>query len=104
MHVVVFKESVLKNCSWAARSIMDAFDSAKEITREFYDDPNWSRLVWGRHLFEEERKLFGSDPWPNGVTRNRANLERFMSYSVDQGLMERPLTFDELFHSTTLNT
>jgi 4,5-dihydroxyphthalate decarboxylase len=104
MHIVVFKEAVLKNYSWAARSIMDAFDSAKEITREFYDDPNWSRLVWGRHLFEEERKLFGSDPWPNGVKRNRANLERFMSYSLDQGLMEKTMTVEGLFHSTTLDS
>jgi 4,5-dihydroxyphthalate decarboxylase len=104
MHIVVFKDEILRNHPWAARSMIDAFEKAKDVTREFYDDPNWSRLVWGRHLFEEERKLFGSDPWPNGVARNRANLERFMSYSVDQGLMERPLTFEELFHSTTLNT
>ena len=104
MHVLVFKEAVLRNYSWAARSIMDAFHSAKEISREFYDDPNWSRLVWGRHLFEEERKLFGSDPWPNGVKRNRANLERFMSYSLDQGLMEKTMTVEELFHSTTLDS
>ena len=59
MHIVVFKEDILKKYSWAAHSIMGAFEKAKEITREFYDDPNWSRLVWGRHLFEEERALLG---------------------------------------------
>ena len=36
---------------------------------EYYDDPNWSRFVWGRHLFEEEKKIFGDDPWPHGVRK-----------------------------------
>ena len=39
--------------------------------------------------FTEERHLVGEDPWPYGVKRNQANLERFMGYSLDQGLMER---------------
>jgi 4,5-dihydroxyphthalate decarboxylase len=104
MHVVTFKESALKANPWAARSIMEAFEKAKHLTKEFYDDPNWSSLVWGRHLFEEERKLLGDDPWPNGIKKNRANLERFMNYSLDQGLMERPMPVEKLFHSSTLET
>ncbi|MGH7845335.1 MAG: ABC transporter substrate-binding protein [Candidatus Binatia bacterium] len=104
MHAVTFKENVLREHPWAARSIMDAFETAQHLTKEFYDDPNWSSLVWGRHLFEEERKLFGADPWTNGVKSNQPNLERFMSYSLDQGLMERPMSVEELFHSTTLQT
>jgi 4,5-dihydroxyphthalate decarboxylase len=104
MHVVVSKEQVLRDFPWVARSIMDGFEKAKELTKQFYDDPNWSRLVWGRQLFEEERTLFGDDPWPNGIKRNQTNLERFMRYSLDQGLMENPMTVDELFHSTTLDT
>lgn len=104
MHVVAFKEDVLKKNPWAATSIMSAFEKAKEATKEFYDDPNWSRLVWGRHLFEEERRLFGDDPWPFGVKKNRANLERFMEYSLDQGLMEKAMRVENLFHSSTLDT
>jgi 4,5-dihydroxyphthalate decarboxylase len=53
--------------------------------------------VWGRHLFEEERKTFGDDPWPHGIAKNRANLERFVGYSLDQGLMEKKLSVEELF-------
>jgi 4,5-dihydroxyphthalate decarboxylase len=83
---------------------MTAFDKAKEVCMAYYDDPNWSRFVWGRHLFEEERKAFGDDPWPHGVNKNRANLERFMAYSLDQGLMEKKLTVEDLFASVTLNS
>lgn len=100
MHVVAVKEEVLKKNSWVALSVMKAFEKAKEICRRYYNDPNWSYLAWGRHFFEEERRLLGEDPWPHGVKRNRANLERFMGYSLDQGLMVGDITVDELFHET----
>ncbi len=104
MHVVAFKDEVLKRHPWLPRSVMEAFERAKEVCKHYYSDPNWSRLVWGRHLFEEERRLLGEDPWPYGVKSNRANLERFMGYSLDQGLMEKRLAVEDLFAPTTLDT
>jgi 4,5-dihydroxyphthalate decarboxylase len=97
MHVVAFKDEVLHKNPWLAKSVTAAFDKAKAACMEYYDDPNWSRFVWGRHLFEEERAAFGDDPWPHGIAKNRANLERFVGYSLDQGLMEKQLTVEELF-------
>ena len=104
MHVVAFKDQVLAQNPWLARSVMAAFDKAKAACVDYYDDPNWSRFVWGRHLFEEERIAFGEDPWPHGVKKNRANLERFIGYSLDQGLMEKKLEVEELFAPNTLDT
>lgn len=104
MHLVAFKDEVLAKNPWLAESVVTAFDRAKEACAAYYDDPNWSRFVWGRHLFEEERKVFGDDPWPNGVRKNRANLERFIGYSLDQGLMEKKLEVEELFAPPTLNS
>ena len=104
MHVVAFKDEVLEKNSRLARGVMEAFEKAKEVCRRYYDDPNWSRLVWGRHLFEEERSLLGDDPWPYGIAGNRANLERFMGYSLDQGLMEKKPAVEDLFAPATLDT
>ncbi len=104
MHVVAFKDEVLNREPRVARSVMGAFEQAKEACKHYYDDPNWSRLAWARHLFEEERRLLGEDPWPYGVKRNRANLERFMGYSLDQGLMEKKMAVEDLFFESTLDT
>jgi 4,5-dihydroxyphthalate decarboxylase len=104
MHLIAFKNEILKNEPGLAISVRDAFNRAKQACMEYYDDPNWSRFVWGRHLFEEEREVFGDDPWPNGLRKNRANLERFIDYSTDQGLLARKLTVEELFASNTLDT
>ena len=104
MHVVAFKDDLLERHPGLAKSVMEAFEKAKEVCKHFYDDPNWSRLAWGRHLVEEERRVLGEDPWPYGVKKNRANLERFMEYSLDQGLMEKKLAVEELFAPTTRDT
>jgi 4,5-dihydroxyphthalate decarboxylase len=104
MHVIAFKNEVLQQNPWLAANVVTAFDKAKAACMEYYDDPNWSRFVWGRHLFEEERNVFGDDPWPHGVNRNRANLERFIGYSLDQGLLARKLEVEELFAQSTLDT
>lgn len=104
MHIVAFKNEVLEKNAWAALSVMQAFERAREACNHYYDDPNWSRLAWARHLVEEERSVLGEDPWPYGVSRNRANLERFMSYSLDQGLMAKKMSVEELVHKSTRDT
>jgi len=104
MHVVAFKNDVLQRDPSLAPRVMAAFDRAKAACMEYYDDPNWSRFVWGRHLFEEERSVFGDDPWPFGVKKNRANLERFLGYALDQGLLARKLDVEDLFAPSTLDS
>lgn len=46
----------------------------------------------------------GTTAWANGLARNRKNLERFMQYELDQGLIDRRLAVEELFHETTHGT
>jgi 4,5-dihydroxyphthalate decarboxylase len=53
---------------------------------------------------EEQQRLLGDDPWPLGVKRNRDNLERFMGYSLDQGLMAKKMSVEELFHEGAVDT
>jgi hypothetical protein len=45
---------VLKKYPDAAESLFNAFTEAKRICHEFYADPNWSWLAWGKQPFEEE--------------------------------------------------
>ena len=104
MHLVAIKDAVLADKPAIAPNIVAAFEKANELCSEYYDDPNWSRFVWGRHLFEEERSVFGADPWPNGITKNRNNLERFIGYSMDQGLMQKKLRIEDLFAKPTLDS
>ena len=47
--------------------------------------------------FEEEQELLEDDPCPYGLEKNRANLDRFVGYSLDQGLMAKKMALEELF-------
>ena len=101
MHVLAVKQAVVDQYPDAATSLFDAFQEAKETAYRFYDDPNWSQLAWAPHLSQEEKSVMGADPWPNGLERNRKNLERFIQYELDQGLIDRRLEVDELFHQSS---
>jgi len=97
MHITVFRDEILQRHPGIAEAMMDSCRRADEISLKYYDDPNWSRLAWGRHFLEEERFALGPDLWPIGVEPNRACLERFIGYSHDQGLIDRKMSVDELF-------
>ena len=103
MHVVALKAELAEQHPWVPGVLFDAFEQAKAIAAGYYDDPNWSRLAWARHLVEEEHALLGDDPWPNGLTRNQTNLERFIRYSHDQGLIKAPMAIESLFIETTVD-
>jgi 4,5-dihydroxyphthalate decarboxylase len=104
MHVVAMRQSIVDDHPGLAREVMRMFDQAKEIAESYYEDPNWSRLAGARHLYEEERAFFKTDPWENGFKRNKNNLERFIKYSHDQGLIDAIYPAESLFVEDTLDT
>ncbi len=101
MHVLAVKPEVLDAHPEVALALFDVFERAKEKAFHYYDDPNWSHLAWAAHLQQEEREAMGADAWGNGLARNRKNLERFIQYELDQGLVDRQLEVEELFHEAT---
>jgi 4,5-dihydroxyphthalate decarboxylase len=104
MHVVCVRADVLEGDPWTARAIFEAFEQARAASLCYYEDPNWSRFAWGRHYVEEERRLLGMDPWRNGLVANRVNLDRFIRYEHEQGLISHDLAVDALFAESTLDT
>ena len=48
--------------------------------------------------------MFGADIWPTGLVANRKNLERFMMYSRDQGLIKSDFAADDLFAPSVRDT
>jgi len=103
MHVLAMRQDLAAKEPWLPKAMVECYARAKEIAAGYYEDPNWSRLAWGRHYFEEERSLLGADPWPHGLKANYANLERFIEYSHDQNLLERKIPVESLFPEQVLD-
>jgi 4,5-dihydroxyphthalate decarboxylase len=103
MHYIVFRNDVVERYPWLPRSMYDAYLQAKSRLAVLYSDPNWSYMIWGPYYQEEERRLVG-DPWVHGLAGNRRNIEQFMRYSHEQGLISEPLAPERLFHESVLDT
>ena len=103
MHYLLFRNDVVEANPWLPRRIYDAYLDAKAALTSAQGDPNWSSLIWAPYLAEEQARLFG-DPWKHGLAANRANIERFMQYSHEQGLISAPMAPERLFHESVLDT
>jgi 4,5-dihydroxyphthalate decarboxylase len=104
MHIIAIRRELADRHPELCRGMMTCFQEARSIAWDYFSDPNWSSLAWGRRYFERERSAFGTDPWTFGINANRENLEQFIMYSHDQGLIGRTLEVDELFHSSVRST
>lgn len=103
MHVLAMSPALVERAPHLPLALMEMFAQAHEICEDYYTDPNWSRLPWGRYAYEQSAKAFG-DPWVQGFKRNRANLEQFIAYSHDQGLIRERYAPERLFTPATLET
>ena len=101
-HLTVVRESVVKEHPWVATSLLDAFERAKKLARErLYQRPP-SLLMFGTQWLEEQRAIFGEDPFRYGLKANAREIELARSYSVEQGLTARKQPLEELFAEEVL--
>jgi 4,5-dihydroxyphthalate decarboxylase len=104
MHVIALKDEVIAANPELPRTLLDLYQQAKALVATYMDDPGWSHLPWARMAREEQNGLLKGDLWPVGYAANRANVERFIGYSHDQGLIDRQLAPEALFHGSVLDS
>jgi 4,5-dihydroxyphthalate decarboxylase len=97
MHFVVMREELEGQHPWVAESLCRAFQTSKE--RGLASNPP-PPLIAG-NTREADAEVFGPDPYPYGLARNRRALEAFLRITRDLGLIQRPLTIEDLFAPST---
>ena len=98
MHVVGIKQEIAERHPWVATNMYKAFERAKALAMARMVNPRIVPLAWYREGWEEQEQILGKDPWEYGLTeRNAKNLERLVSYSHEQGVINRRPALDELF-------
>jgi 4,5-dihydroxyphthalate decarboxylase len=71
MHLMTAKRELVERHPELARQVMAMFEEAKQIAYQYYDDSDYSLIVWSRNAYEEQRRQLGSDVWVNGFEANR---------------------------------
>ena len=102
MHTVVIKNEILEKHPWAALSLVRAFERAKELCYERMKDPRSFALVWVKDLLDEQREIFGPDPWPYNLEDNRKALEAVIRYEYEQGMIKKRPNAEDLFFPPSL--
>jgi 4,5-dihydroxyphthalate decarboxylase len=104
MHLVVVRADLAQAHPWLARSLYKAFEQAKSIALEGLADAPALRysMPFLLDALERQQKIFGADPWPYGLTANRAALEVFAGYLAEQGLTADRVEVSDLFAPSTL--
>ncbi|MFN0072619.1 MAG: ABC transporter substrate-binding protein [Chloroflexota bacterium] len=95
-HGVVVRRTILEENPWVAQSLFDAFEKAKNATRDrqlaltgVYSDLGL--------LPSEDRTNLDIDPYPYGIAANRKVLETVTRWSNEQGLTPRVMKLEEVF-------
>lgn len=106
MHTVGIRTEVYEANRWVAQSLFKAFSESKARALDYYDQQESSMLrllmtPWMANLRARNRTLFGADPYPYGLERNRKTVETFLRYHFEQGLSKALLKPEQLFAPET---
>lgn len=99
MHTLVVREDLLDQHPWIAETLFKAFEAAKRWCLEQMRFSGTSRysLPWMHAALEEVDELFGGDPYPYGLDRNRAALEMLAGFLVEQQFVLEAPSIDAMF-------
>jgi 4,5-dihydroxyphthalate decarboxylase len=100
-HLVVVKDELLDAHPDLAVSIFQAFAEAKRRYLERLRGDEIAAPTATDVMYRRVMRITGRDPLPYGIEPNRAVLETLVRYAVDQRILQRPVTVESLFPSST---
>ena len=95
-HTVVVKDELLRTHRDLAADIFNAFSEARRLYVERLASGRIEQPTPDDVFFRRVMDITG-DPLPYGVEPNRQMLEAVIRQSLEQGIITRPLTVEELF-------
>jgi len=103
VHVIAARTEAVKERPELIEELCDGFDQAKECAYRILQNERMTSLPLMRGYLDETLELFGEDPWPYGLERNRAELDQLLAYAHGQGLTRQRLAPESLFDPPARN-
>jgi 4,5-dihydroxyphthalate decarboxylase len=106
MHLLGLRRELAEQNPWLPAALLKAFDRAKAEAIARLADTSATKVTMP--FVEEQlravRRLMGADFWPYGLAANRKVLDNFLDHHHRQGLSQRRVGAEELFHPSTHET
>ncbi len=94
-HTTALRESILNEHPWVARSLMEAFEEAKQIAMS--RTRNQTLFIFGDQNMAETQSIMGPDPFVYGVKANAAAIDMVQTMSLEQAFSPKKLPLEEVF-------
>ena len=103
MHGVVIRRSLVDRHPWLPEAVFRAFVAAKAIAMKDLFLMNVARvsLAWIAEDAAATKKVLGASMWPYGLKSSRHEIEAMLRYALNDGLIDRTLTPEDVFHPST---
>ena len=103
MHIVGVRKSLADSHPWLPVAVLKAMVSAKDIAVAQLSDTSATKvtLPFVEEQLAKARDLMGEDFWSYGFSANRVALDAFLRHHHEQGLSDRLVAAEELFHPST---
>jgi 4,5-dihydroxyphthalate decarboxylase len=105
MHLIGIRKTLVEHYPWLATSVYKAFCEAKALAMINLRDVNalMVTLPWLEAETNETSAIMGDDFWKYGVAENMPEIEALTQYVHEQGLTDRKVKVEELFHPSTFD-
>ena len=100
-HLMVIKESLLEERPEVARAIFDAFVEAKRLYLDDLKNGRIAEATAADQVYKRVWDVTGKDPLPYGIEPNRAMLQEVIDSALEQKVLTRRVTIEELFPPVT---
>jgi len=106
MHVVGVRKTLCDAHPWLPMAVFKAFNQAKGAALEALSDTSATKvtLPFVEEQLKAARETMGQDFWSYGVAANRATLDAFLRHHHAQGLSQKRMQIEEIFHPATYET
>ncbi|MCP5143983.1 MAG: ABC transporter substrate-binding protein [Gammaproteobacteria bacterium] len=101
MHLIGIRRELVAEHRWLPATLYKAFEQAKQHALQRLSDTSATKvtLPFVEEQLQAAISLMGRDYWSYGLTEsNRQTLETFLRHHHNQGLSQRRVAVDELFH------
>jgi 4,5-dihydroxyphthalate decarboxylase len=99
MHVMVIKNDLLASRPEVAKIVSHGVQAALDTFMDRKRLSSGQSVIWPELNWPEQEKHLGPYPWPAGVEANRKELELLIGYCVEQGILSRRISPEELFQA-----
>jgi 4,5-dihydroxyphthalate decarboxylase len=100
-HLIVVKDEVLDAHADLAPDLFDAFAEAKRLYVRRLQGGRIENPTRVDNLHRRVMEITGRDPLPYGIAPNRQALGEIIQYALEQRIITRPVTVEELFPPST---